>query len=252
MFETECEALQELGHEVVPYKVHNLDELENASMIKKAGVGWKTAYSESSRDKILDFLKREKPDIGHVHNWFPLFSPSIYEAHAMAAVPVVQTLHNYRLGCASGTYRRNGKPCTACIPLKTGPAVMHRCYRNSLIGSLAWKRMVDRNWMDGTFSEGVCHYICPSREVLSAHETMGLPASKMSIIPNACLDPLVGYQPSPVADSEGAVFLGRFVPEKGAEILLKAWRMLLDEMPGYTGKLTLVGTGPEEEKLKKE
>jgi glycosyltransferase involved in cell wall biosynthesis len=252
MFELECEALEKAGHTVLPYTIENAKELASSSFGNKALVAWRTAHNPVSHRRILEFLKREKPDVGHVHNWFPLFSPSIYKAHAEAGIPVVQTLHNYRLGCAAGNYRRDNQPCNACRPLHSGPAVMHRCYRGSLSGSLAWKRMADRNWKDGTFTDQVDHYIAPSREVARRHEQMGLPADRISVIPNASVGPLDGRNLLSWDKREGVVFLGRLVPEKGAEVLLKAWKQFLSANPAKVPSLKIIGTGPEEARLKRE
>ena len=71
------------------------------------------------------------PDVVHLHNIFPLVTPSILYACRDASVPVVATLHNYKLGCASGTFFRDGRVCHDCLGGSSLPALAHGCYRGS-------------------------------------------------------------------------------------------------------------------------
>lgn len=248
MFELEHQALLEQGHEVVTYHVKNSSVLGCGQLRAKIRTALNAADNRTSEKEILEFLEHEQPDIGHVHNWFPLLSPSIYTAHQRQRIPVVQTLHNYRLGCAAATYRRNGKACTQCTPQKNSAALRHRCYNNSLLGSFAWKHMIDRNWRSGRFTDAVDHYICPSQEVYKRHLKMGLPKEHMSVLPNACPDPLKN-QPSPTRGLKLQVsFVGRLVPEKGAHILLKAWQQLSAPTKAKA-QLNIIGDGPGRERL---
>lgn len=250
LFEMERVALADAGHEVVSFTLHNRDELAGASLVRKAGVAWKSAYNETNKQRILEFLKAERPDVGHVHNWFPLFSPAIYEAHAELGIPVVQTLHNYRLGCANGTFRRAGSTCHDCTPLKAGAAVRNRCYQGSRLGSLAWKRMVDRNWGNGTFVDAVDAYICPSREVARQHQRVGLPADKLQVVPNACEDSFAYGRSLTAPVPRRFLFLGRLVAEKGPAVLLEAWECLVASSELFNAELEILGSGPEEAALK--
>lgn len=255
MFELECEALREQGHIVVPFSLHNEDEMKNASLTTKARVAWNANHNKTSKALVKKFLERENPDIGHVHNWFPLLSPSIYEAHNELGIPVVQTLHNYRLGCAAGTYRRNGSACELCRPGRTMPAVTNRCYKGSLAGSMAWARMVNKGWKNRTFSDKVSCYISPSREIANRHTAMGLPKRKMRIIPNASADASI-CKSKHAANQEGAVYIGRLVAEKGVDVLIKAWIIMSDELRRKipetpTPTLRIIGTGPDQESLNK-
>jgi len=253
MFELECDALEKAGHTVFPFSMHNTTELTGSSIGVKARTAWQAACNSSSRQRVLDFLQTIKPDISHVHNWFPLLSPSIYSAHLEASVPVVQTLHNYRLGCAAGNYRRGGLDCQLCRPGHSLPAVVNRCYRNSIAGSLAWRRMADHNWRAGTFTKEVTHYIAPSLEIARHHEQMGIPEKMISVIPNACKDPVsIGSTPGAPAIASGAVYVGRLVREKGVDVLVEAWKGLSSVAPRVQERfpdLVIVGSGPDEARL---
>ncbi len=249
MFELEQAALRALGHEVVVYHVSNTDTLGSNSLGTKIHTALTAAYNKSSKRAVQAFLDQKRPDISHVHNWFPLLSPSIYTAHQRAKIPVVQTLHNYRLGCAAATYRRRGQECTLCSPGNNRPALKYRCYNNSLPGTITWKHLVDRNWSNGQFTESVDHYICPSQEVQERHYKMGLPVERMSIIPNACPDPLDTHSKDETSQKIDVCFAGRLVPEKGVDILLRAWQQL-SAPTRAKARLKIIGDGPELAALK--
>ena len=251
VFELEIDALRAYGHTVIPYTVHNSDAFRQNSLSQKIRGALNAPHNRSSRAAISKFLAQHRPEISHVHNWFPILSPSIYAAHHDAGIPVLQTLHNYRLGCAAATYFRNGECCHACHPNNNLPAIRNRCYNNSTAGSFVWKRIVDRNWKQGTFSDQVSHYISPSLAVRRKHIEMGLPAHKITHIPNACPDP---QDISAVdcqllnPDQQNVCFVGRLVPEKGAHLLIQAWQQLRAPLRNNC-KLTIIGTGPQEELL---
>jgi len=243
MFELECEALAALGHHVFPYVVRNDSSLSQASPLDKARTAWNAPYNKSSFRAISEFLRRHEVDIGHVHNWFPIISPAIYEAHKQLSIPVVQTLHNYRLGCANGTFRLKGKACDACLGGSRLPAVTHRCYRNSALGSYAWKRIMDQNWSNGRFADDVDAYISPSQEVAATHLKMGLPSERIHVIPNAAPEPPQQSIPTAPDASNGAIFVGRLSQEKGIDTLIDAWQ-------GVDAPLVIAGSGPEEADLR--
>lgn len=245
MFELEAKALQESGNEVICYHIENSKILSNASLCDKVKTALSAPRSRHSRKSIKDFLSKHRPDISHVHNWFPIISPSIYEAHAELEIPVVQTLHNYRLGCASANYRRNGEDCTSCDQQSNLAAIRHQCYKDSLLGTITWKRVMDKGWRDGTFTNLVDRYLCPSKVVYERHKNMGIPEDRLQLLSNACQDPQK-FQDNENANSGRfeVCFAGRLVHEKGASTLVQAWL----EMPKSIrskARLTVIGDGPE-------
>ena len=251
MFELEIEALRAHGHEVLPYAVRNSETLSKNNLSQKIRTALNAPHSYSSEIAISKFLAKHRPDISHVHNWFPNLSPSIFTAHHDAGVPIVQTLHNYRLACAGGNYQRNGQSCQACRPGYNLPAIRHRCYKNSTAGSIAWKRIMDRGWQNGTFRNLVSHYISPSREVRRKHIEMGIAPQQITHVPNACPDPRSisrAAGPNHSAAVQSVCFVGRFVAEKGAHILVRAWQKLSSAQRRQR-RLILIGTGPQEAML---
>jgi glycosyltransferase involved in cell wall biosynthesis len=248
MYQLEEQALRACGHDVVRYEIDNRKLFANDSFTTKFKTAINAPYNKTAAQSTLSFLEREQPDVGHIHNWFPLFSPAIYTVHRSLGIPVVQSLHNYRLGCASANYHRNGQECTLCSPHNNLPALRHRCYKNSLTGTYTWKRVMDRNWKNGTFTSLVDHYICPSLEVYRRHAQMGVPESKMSVIHNASPDPLELKNKAETANHCEILSIGRLVREKGTHILIEAWKRLPSTIT-KNARLKIIGTGPESSHL---
>ncbi len=149
-------------------------------------------------------------------------------------MPVVQTLHNYRLVCCAGTFFREGKVCVECTAASPWPGVRHRCYRGSLPGSLAVAWMLQSNWRRGTYTELVDVYVALTPFAADRFAAQGLPRERIVISPNFVdsLDP-------PNRGGGGYVaFAGRLSEEKGVRVVLDAWRELRD-IP-----LKVVGDGP--------
>ncbi len=144
--EAELALLRTHGHEVATYFRSN-DDVADMSLITAAK---QTLWSSRSTNELTGLIRDFQPDVIHVHNTFPLISPSLYWAASRAGVPVVQTLHNLRLMCLSALYLREGKVCEDCAGHVPWRGVMHKCYRGSaaasavLAGMLTLHRGLDR------------------------------------------------------------------------------------------------------------
>src|ERR1700677_533561 len=103
----ESEALTALGHEVTRFG-RSSDEIAQWPAAKKALLPGRTIWSRETHRELTAVLRRQRPDVVHVHNTFPLLSAAVLYACRDARVPVVATIHNYRLGCANGTFFRGG------------------------------------------------------------------------------------------------------------------------------------------------
>ncbi|MGD0060331.1 MAG: glycosyltransferase family 4 protein [Verrucomicrobiia bacterium] len=225
--------LEERGHDVALLEGDNM-EISGALGQLKTGAG--AIYSRHGKRRVAVELARFHPDVMHVHNFFPLFSPSVYSAAHEAGVAVVQTLHNYRLVCPNALFFRNGHVCEDCLgsafPL---PGVIHACYRGSRLATAPVAAMLAVHRALGTWRDGVDAYIALtefSRQKLAAG---GLPADRTYVKPNF-------VHPTPtVGNGEGgyALFVGRLSEEKGISTLLAAWKQLAAEIP-----LKIVGDGP--------
>jgi len=111
VFEYETDLLKRKGYDVVLYCKYNksID-----SLTKKVGVFLNFFFSFSTFREVERIIIKEKPDIAHIHNIFPLISPSIYTVFKKYKIPIVQTIHNFRFFCSNGLCFKNGKICTRC------------------------------------------------------------------------------------------------------------------------------------------
>ena len=117
------------GHKVSQYTVSNTDI---NTLSRKLKTALSLPYSISQKKLINAFLQETLPDVVHVHNFLPIITPSVFYACKELHIPVVVTLHNYRILCSNGLLFRDGKPCEDCIKSKWGiPAIKHGCYQES-------------------------------------------------------------------------------------------------------------------------
>jgi glycosyltransferase involved in cell wall biosynthesis len=202
----------------------------------KIRVAVQTAYSAEGGKLMAQILRSFRPDVVHIHNFFPLLTPAVYDACQAAGVPVVQTLHNYRLLCASAHLYRNARPCEDCIGASPYQAVLHSCYRGSRVGSMAVARMIDFHRRHDTWNTRVDRFIALTEFARSRFLAAGIRAERMTVKPNFVPDPGL---PDEMADIRrtGALFVGRLSPEKGIAILLAAWQRLQEP-------LVIAGDGP--------
>ena len=126
----ERKLLRDNGHEVVLYTRDN-NEIKTMSGLKKLLLPFTTIYNPQSARDVKKIITEEHIDIVHVHNTLNLISPSVYYAAVKCGVPVVQTVHNFRLICPGATLYRDGHICEDCIEKGLGCAVRHGCYRQS-------------------------------------------------------------------------------------------------------------------------
>jgi glycosyltransferase involved in cell wall biosynthesis len=231
-YELEAQILREQGHQVDVYEENNLN-LEQLSLFQRSLT---TIWSRKTYQAVNYMLATTSYDIVHVHNFFPLISPSIYYAAKKAKVPVVQTLQNFRLLCPNGLFLRQGKVCEDCLgKFIPYPGVINGCYRDSKIASAGVATMLSVHRALGTWKNLVNRYIALTNYDRDKFIQGGIPAAKIAVKPNI-------IHPDPgVGDGRGnyAVFVGRLSVEKGIDILLNAWEHLASKIP-----LKIVGEGP--------
>ncbi|MDO9582611.1 MAG: glycosyltransferase [Desulfomicrobium sp.] len=174
-----------------------------------------------------------RPDVVHVHNFFPRISPAVFWVARRMGVPTVMTLHNFRYACAQGMLLRNGQICELCLGRSGYWGVLHRCYRGSLLQSLILVYSFALHKLLGTFRTKVCRYIALNEFCRSKFVAAGLPAELLTVKPNFVDMPAPDQGPR-----QGGLFVGRLSPEKGLETLLTA----LERQPEV--KFTIVGDGP--------
>ncbi|MGE0606924.1 MAG: glycosyltransferase [Pirellulales bacterium] len=232
VFADETSLLKSHGHDVRTFTVHN-DEIESRSKLAVAG---QTVWNRQFARQISELVRRERFDVVHFHNTFPLMSPAVWGAARAAGAATVQTLHNFRLICPKATLQRNGRVCTECVGRTiAAPAIIHRCYRDSLAASTVVSGMSAFNRLRGTYRQDVDRYIALTHMAAGWFARGGLPADRISVKPNFVTgDPAVG-------DGSGgyALYVGRLSAEKGIDILAAAWRR-----PDVNLPLVIAGDGP--------
>jgi glycosyltransferase involved in cell wall biosynthesis len=237
---SEVRLLEANGHAVVRYERHN-DELRGRGALVGIGAGIETVWSSRSFREVRELIGKERPDVAHFHNTFPLISPSAYYACAQAGVPVVQTLHNYRLLCPAATFLRHGKVCEACLGRNSAwPGVVHGCYRGSRAATAAAAAMLAVHRGMGSWQTKVDVYIALSEFGRRKFIEGGLPAERIVVKPNF----VAGDQVPKAQPGDYVLFVGRLSEEKGPQLLLSAWRSMHTKIP-----LRIAGDGPLLEKL---
>lgn len=232
VFAAEADLLESRGHRVVRFAKHN-ERVEEMSRVELAR---KTVWNEKVYRELRELIREEEVEVAHFHNTFPLISPAAYHAARAEGVPVVQSLHNYRLLCPNALFFRDGHVCEDCLGKKVAwPGVLHACYRSSHLASGVVATMLSSHRTLHTWTRSVDVYIAALGEFARQKFVQGgIPEKKIAVKPNFVPDPgpregLGGY----------AVFVGRLSTEKGVETLVGAWERLGREVP-----LKVIGDGP--------
>jgi glycosyltransferase involved in cell wall biosynthesis len=236
--------LERAGHTVVTYCRSNW-EVDSYSGLKKLDLARNSIWSNDTRRVLAQLLDKEKPALAHIHNTFVMMSPSIYSACTDAGVPVVQTLHNYRLFCPGATFFRDGHVCEDCVEHSLWRSVRHGCYRNSRATTALSALIVTIHRQRETWFPAVNRYIALSEFSRGRFIRAGLPREKIMVKPNFVY-PDPGLRANGDA-GEYALFVGRLSPEKRVSTVLAACRRLGDRIP-----LVVIGGGPELNLLKEE
>ncbi len=231
----EKELLRENGNEVILYCWNN-KEILNYSLSQKMSFPFNVIYNLKIVKEIREIVEREKPDIAHIHNVFPLISPSVYYALKNMNVPVVQTVHNYRFLCPNGLFLNNdGKVCERCKSGNFFNAIPRKCYRNSYLQTFGMAFTLCLHRKLRTFAKKIDVFIAPSNFLREKLIGGGIPEKKIVIKPHfvKCGE----IRPSHEFDNY-AVYMGRLSREKGLLTLLRAWK----EVSNLT--LMIIGEGP--------
>ena len=213
---------------------HN-DEIGQLSHIQLAVT---TFWSSIIANEFETLILRTEPDVIHVHNTFPLISPSLYWAAARAGVPIIQTLHNFRLACPQAMFLRNGKVCEDCLGNIPWRSVWHGCYRNSRLQSAVLAGMLTFHRAIHTWDSKVTRYIALNDFCRNKFIEAGLPPERIVVKPN-----FVDFPAPEVGARNGFLFVGRLSTEKGLEVLVQAMAVL------EGAALRVAGTGPESHRL---
>jgi glycosyltransferase involved in cell wall biosynthesis len=228
----EVALLRDHGHEVELLEEDN----RRVEQLGHARTALRTVWSRESYHRIHEKLRGSNFDILHVQNFFPLWSPSVYYAASRNHVPVVQTLHNYRLMCVNSLFFRDQHVCVECMGrLLPWRGVLHACYRDSRAASAVVAGMVGVHRLAGTWRNLIKTYIAVSEFAREKYVAGGFSQEKIVVKPN-----FIHPTPSPGAGGGGyALYVGRLSPEKGIATMLEAWKSARSPIP-----LKVVGEGP--------
>lgn len=234
--ESEVNLLRARGHAVRLYERHNneVEALGKAALAKQAV--WSSATLNDMERTYLEF----NPDIVHAHNTFPLISPAVYWFARRRNVPVVQTIHNFRLLCLQAMFLRNGEICEDCVGHTPLRGVLRKCYRDSFATSAVAGLVLQTHRLLGTYRHKVDRYIALNRFCRDKLVAGGLPVDRISIKPNFIEQLPIG----PAQRNGNPLFVGRLSEEKGVDLLIAAANRL---KPGIT--IDVVGTGPLQDRL---
>ena len=239
--DNERRLLEQNGHKVVLYTRNN-EEIQEGGIVAKISLGITAIFSVKTYKDIKRIIKKEDIDIVHVHNTLSLISPSVYYAALSCKVPVVQTVHNFRLICPGALLYRENRICEECIEKGLKQAVRHGCYRNSRMQTLVSALSMYIHRATGIYKK--INYICLTefnrKKLLDVNKNGKeiFLKSKIYVKPN--------FTPEEMTDictnrEEMFVYVGRLEKEKGIRLLLEAWKQIKNQ------KLIICGSGTEEE-----
>jgi glycosyltransferase involved in cell wall biosynthesis len=227
VFDVQKELLEKYGHTVIRY-IRSSKELDTINFGKFIAFT-NAIYSPSSIRDVLSTLKSQSPDIVHIHNLYPLISPSILPSIRKEGIPVVMTVHNYRLVCPNGLFYNKKGICECCAGGKEWNCLLQNCeesYFKSLGYTLrnAWARLA------GYYKDNVNAFLCLTEFQKRKLIENGFPESKCHIIPNFTVnDPIRTDEDSiSLSVKKGFLFIGRLNRQKGIDTLVAAARKCPD------------------------
>lgn len=233
-------------HSVDQLIVDNRKELD--SLYNKLKLIFTTHYNRTSKELVRQKIRESNAEIMHVHNFFPLLSPSVFEAAKEEGIPSVLTLHNYRLIHPNGYLLHNGKIDERSIRGSAYSCVPDGVYRDSILQTAVVAHMIEYHRKRGTWAENVDCLLCLTQFAKSKFVEAGFPGEKLIVKPNFVDDPFQQQNFSEVADQKENfyLFIGRISEEKGIRTLINAWDSLKKEL---NAKLLILGDGPLRKEL---
>lgn len=228
--------LESYGHDVRLFTRHS-DEIESYNSWQKLKFLPETVYNPQIYQEVRQLIHELEPDIAHVHNVFPLLSPALYNALSDARVPMVQTIHNYRLMCINSFFLRNGQICEVCKNGNFLPGIIHQCYRDSYLLSTLYAMTMRYHRQRHTFRR-INHVIALTEFAATKLIESGcFDAANISVLGNFLSTPLPEAG-EPTLKDPYFIFLGRLSSEKGIFTILEAARAFRHV------NIKIVGTGP--------
>lgn len=241
VFKNEVALLKSHGNTVVEYTISN-SEFDNVGMLKKILLTFGMLWNFKHYREIQKIIKKESPDVVHIHTFFPLLSPSVLYAAKHCKVAVIATLHDTRFICPCATSLRGQKLCNSCGDGHYFRMYKYKCFKNSGIQSMIVAIVFKYHRICRSFYNQIDKYICLNDNQIQLLENIGFDPKKIvkkyNFVPdlNRNLD-LIELNDLP---KRFVVFYGRIGEEKGVRILMKIW----DHLPDIP--LVVMGGGPLE------
>ena len=246
VFKSETALLEEHGHEIVKYIVSN-DEFDNVGIVSKIISTFGMLWSFKHYKAVKSLIQVKKPDIVHIHTFFPLLSPSILYAAKRCGVPVVATLHDTRFVCPCATSLRGIELCNKCGDGNYFRMCKYGCFNRSRIKSLVVASIFTYHRARKTFYKQIDRYVCLNDNQICLLKNIGFDEAKIvkkyNFVPDA--EANLAAEKVTGLPERYVVFYGRIGEEKGIRMLMKIWNRITD-IP-----LVVMGTGPLEEEFKK-
>jgi len=199
-------------------------------------------YSTDARRKVDSAIKEQNPDIAHLHIYYGKLTSSILRPLRRSGIPVVQSLHEYKLLCPVYTCIRNDAVCESCAGQQFWKALAYRCNRGSLLRSAASTLESYISRALGSVDK-IDHFIGVSQFMTDKMLSIGIPQEKITTVHN-----FVDCSQIPLVSERGKyiLYFGRLEATKGLFTLLEAMR----ENP--TLHCVIAGTGPARAALEKQ
>jgi len=213
--EEEKNILERNGHQVIQFLKKN-DQINAESVFRKAKILFNLRYSHQVEEELKELILNEKPSLCHVHNTFPIITPGIFRLCHELQVPVVKTLHNYKMICTKSTLFRKGEVCTRCLNRSMYHAISFRCYRNSFLATAFQADVIQHHRQEGTWSKYVDRFLALTefqKDLIVVGG--GLPADKVTVKPN-----FLSSKPELSSFEDFLLFVGKVDDYKGQDDLL--------------------------------
>lgn len=236
--DAEKRLLERSGHTVVQF-VTDSNTLDKMTFSEKASTFLQIPYNARMARRLESHVFEHQPDLAHVHNVFPMLSPSVYASLKRNSIPVVQTIHNYRFLCPNGLLYVNGRVCEACQAKGYWEAVRNCCMHGSMTTSALYAAAIAWGWRSGAFHSCIDRHVALNAFAAGKLAAGGIPEEKIRVCGNFVND----FADAPAPKKGYALYMGRLSSEKGLTTLLAAAR-LVPELP-----LMIAGVGPLEAEL---
>ncbi len=244
VFRAETALLEAHGNEVIRYTVCN-DDFDNAGAFGKLRNAFGMLWSGKNYRAVKQLIREKQPDVVHIHNFFPLLSPSVIYAAKRSGVPVVATLHDTRFICPCATSIRGTKLCNLCGDGHYLRMCKYRCFKGSGFQSFIVALVFKYHRIRKSFYRQIDRYICLNDNQIKLLTDIGFDEKKIVKKYNFVKDTEEGTTvKTDTLPPRYAVYYGRIGEEKGIRFLMKAWNDL--DVP-----LVVMGTGPLADEFKR-